>query len=199
MSKKYTVYKTPHYDLDLNLLDCKFLGKGHNGIVYELPNNKAIKICFDLKSFTGESQILEKVNGNRYFPKLYEVGFNYMIRDCVDGEPLDKYISKNGLDRDMVKSILELLKEFIRLNFKKIDIRCKDIFVQPNRKLMVIDPKKFFTKNRTFPRHLSKGLYKLGVLDFFLEILKKEEPKLYKSWIEDINDYICQLENESQG
>lgn len=186
-SSKYT---------DINLFECKFLGKGHNGIVYRLPDGKVIKICYVMKDFHGEAHILKKVRGSKYFPKLYEVGGNYMIRDYVDGLPLNKYIKKNGLSRKLVIDILELLKEFERLKFIKLDIRCKDVFVEPDGRLMVIDPQKFYSKKRDFPQHLSKGLYKLGVLDDFLIILRQENPNLYRKWVHKIRLYIEQKKME---
>lgn len=190
--------KKPEHYYDIDLFRCEYLGKGHNGIVYLLPNNKVIKICYVMKDFYGESFILKKVNGNKYFPKIYETGGNYMIRDYVDGMPLKNYIKRSGLSRDLALEILELLKEFELLKFKKIDIRCKDVFIQPNGELKVIDPQKFYMKKRDFPRHLSKGLYKLGVLDFFLEILKAEEPKLYRKWTPKIMEYINQLSTSEE-
>lgn len=173
-----------------NLNDCKFLGKGNNGEVYLLPNGNVIKICFNIKDFIGEYSILQKVNGNKYFPRIYEVGSNYMVRECVDGEILLSYIKKNGMSKTLGHNIIKMLKEFNKLKFKKIDLRCRDIFVQSDGSLKVIDPKKFYSKNRNFPQHLSKGLYNLGVLDSFLAILKEEEPELYKKWSPRINDYI---------
>lgn len=186
-SSKYT---------DIDLFECKFLGKGHNGIVYRLPDGKVIKICYVMKDFHGEAHILKKVRGSKYFPKLYEVGGNYMIRDYVDGLPLNKYIKKNGLSRKLVVDILELLQEFERLKFIKLDIRCKDVFVEPDGRLMVIDPQKFYSKKRDFPQHLSKGLYKLGVLDDFLIILNQENPSLYRKWVHKIRIYIEQKKME---
>jgi hypothetical protein len=41
---------------------------------------------------------------------------------------------------------------------------------------------KNFSKKRDYPRHLEKGLKRLGVLDFFLSIAEEERPKLYQSW-----------------
>lgn len=183
---------------NINLFECKLLGKGHNGIVYLLPDNKVIKVCYVMKDFHGEAYILKKVKGNKYFPRIYEVGGNYMIRDYVDGITLKSYIKKNGLSRKLTLEIIELLKEFKKLKFRKIDVRCKDVYVQPNGKLMVIDPQKFYSKERDFPRHLSKGLYKLNVLDDFLCILKYEEPSLYKKWAYKIRRYVMSLELEGR-
>ena len=175
---------------NINIFECKLLGKGHNGIVYRLPDGRVIKICYVMKDFYGEAHILKKVRGSKYFPRLYEVGGNYMIRDYVDGMPLNKYIKKNGLSRKLVVDILDLLKEFEKLKFLKLDIRCKDVFIEPDGKLMVIDPQKFYTKKRDFPQHLSKGLFKLGVLDDFLIILKQVNPELYGKWVHKIRQYI---------
>lgn len=178
----------PNYS-DINLLEHKSLGRGHNGMVILLPENRVIKICFNEKSFRGEAYILKKVKGNKYFPNIYEIGGNYMIRDYVDGECMKDYIKQNGLSKELAIKIIIMLKEFEKLKFKKIDIRCKDIFIQPDGSLKIIDPKKCYSKKRNFPRHLSKGLDKLGMLDFFLEVLKEKDRKLYKKWACKIYEY----------
>jgi predicted Ser/Thr protein kinase len=181
-------------NFDINLLECKFLGKGHNGIVYMLPDGKLIKICFDTKSCQKEYYILSKVNNSKYFPKVYGMCGNYMIRDYVDGITLKDYIKKYGLSRELVIEIIKLFEEFKKLNFSKEDIRCKDIMVQSKGSIMVIDPKKFYSKKRDFPRHLTKGLYKLGVLQFFMDVVKVENPKLYKQWNKKIEKYLKERE-----
>ena len=176
-----------------NLNDCTFLGKGHNGEVYLLPDGNAIKLCFNTKDFKGEYRILKRVNGNKYFPRIDEVGSNYMVRECVDGEILSSYIKRNGMNETLGYNIIEMLKEFKKLSFKKIDIRCRDIFVQFDGSLKIIDPQNFYSKSRSFPQHLSKGLYNLGVLDSFLEILNDKEPELYKKWSPRVNKYISKI------
>lgn len=185
MSKKSGLRKRK-----FDLAGCRLLGKGHNGAVYLLKTGEVIKISFNEKSFIGEYSILQRVNGNKYFPRIYEVGANYMIRECVDGDALPEYIKKNGFDEKLACRIVDLLKEFEKLGFAKIDIRCKDIFVQPDGRLKVIDPKGFYTKERDFPRHLSKGLYKMRLLDFFMDVLKRHDKDSYLKWNEEINNYI---------
>lgn len=190
-----TIYEKYIRNFDINLLDCKFLGKGHNGIVYLLPEGKVIKICYDTESCKKEYNILRIINKNKYFPRVYGMNGNYMIRDYIDGIPLKDYIKKNGLSREMSVKIIKLLDEFRKLNFSKEDLRCKDIIVKPDNELMVIDPKKFYTKTRNFPRHLSKGLYRLGVLDTFMDTVKSERPRLYDNWNKNIFDYLHQRYN----
>lgn len=183
---------------DINLLDCELLGNGHNGVVYLLPEGKVIKICHDANSCRKEYDILKRINRNRYFPKVYGMVGNYMIRDYVDGLPLNKYIKRHGLDEELGLKLLELLEEFKRLGFKKLDIRCKDIMVNPTGSLKVIDPKKFYSKKRDFPRHLSKGLYKLGVLDYFMDLTREKKPKLFKQWHGKVYEYIIEKQKEEK-
>lgn len=199
MKRRYSQKILSEEPFEINLLDCKYVGKGNNGVIYLLPDNKVIKICFDVKGFYREIIVLKKVNGNKYFPQIYDMGGNYMIRDYVDGECLKNYIDKKSLSRELALKIATMLEEFEKLNFKKIDIRCKDIYVQPDNTLKIIDPKKCFSKERNFPSHLSKGLYKLGVLDFFLEILREEKPELYSKWGEPIKNYITELQTNIEN
>lgn len=184
------IYKKYIENFNINLLDCKFVGKGHNGVVYLLPDGKAIKICFDIYSCMREYEILSRIKKSKYFPKVYGICGNYMIRDYIEGTPLNKYIKKNGISKRLAKNLIKLLIEFKKLNFSKEDIRCKDIIVRYDESVMVIDPKKCYTKKRDFPRHLVKGLYKLDVLDTFLSVLKEEKPGLYKFWKPKILEYI---------
>jgi RIO-like serine/threonine protein kinase len=190
-----SIYNKYIIRFDVNLLDCKFLGRGHNGAVYLLPEGKVIKICFDERSCKKEYDILQRIKENKYFPKVYGMCGNYMVRDYVSGEILTHYIKKHGLERELAVKIIELLEEFRRLGFKKMDIRCKDIMVQEDRSLKVIDPKKCYSKERDFPRHLSKGLNKLGVLEDFLEVVKEKRPNVHKKWSVQIKKYLEEINN----
>lgn len=162
--------------------EANYLGEGHNGVVYELPNRKAIKIFLRKKVCNDESSILARTNGSKYFPYMYKRGKFYVIRDLVDGKRLDKHIQQNGLSDSLINNIYELLVEFKRLKFKKLDVRCKDIYVSDNEKLMIIDPKKAYTRKVDFPRHLMKGLNKIGVLEEFFQGIKKIDSKKAVEW-----------------
>lgn len=176
--------------------EANYLGEGHNGIVYELPNRKAIKIFLRKKVCSDEGSILAKTNGSKYFPYLYKRGKYYVVRDLVEGKRLDKHIKQNGLSERLIKNIYELLSEFKRLKFKKLDVRCKDVYVSDNEKLMIIDPKKAYTRKVDYPRHLMKGLNKVGVLDEFLKGIKKIDSKKAISWELKFRRY-CEIEQLS--
>lgn len=184
------VYDKYIKNFNLNLLECPTLGKGHNGVVYLLPDGKVIKICFSAKNCKKEYYILQKIKDNKYFPHVYGMLGNYMIRDYVDGIFLHHYIKSNGMNEELALKIIDLLEEFHKLKFAKLDVRCKDIIVMPNGSLMVIDPKKFYSKKRDYPRHLAKGLKTLGVLNFFMSTVRQKRPNLYKQWIKNQIDII---------
>ncbi len=103
---------------------------------------------------------------------------------------MDHYIKQNGINKRLTHNIIKLIKEFERLKFKKLDIRCKDIYVDKKCKLRIIDPKNNYSKTVIYPRHLMKGLNKLKVLDEFLLQVKKEDQKYYDLWSIRMQDYL---------
>jgi RIO-like serine/threonine protein kinase len=168
----------------------QFLGEGHNGIVYLLPDDKVIKIFKDKKVCESEFNILKKTTKSKHFPQIYYHGSNYIVRSYARGVRLDYYIKENGLDYNAAYSIIELLKEFKKLGFTKLDIRCKDLYLDENFYLNVIDPKNNYSKHCIYPRHLMKGLNKLGVLGDFLDAVNSEYTEVYDDWSFRIKRYL---------
>jgi hypothetical protein len=168
----------------------EFLGSGHNGIVYSLPNKRVIKIFKSRKVCAQEYSILIRTKKSKFFPKVYEHGPYYIVRDYVSGERLDKYIKKHGFSNEIAHNIVILIEEFKSLNFKRLDIRCKDLYLQDDFSITVIDPKNNYSKKVNYPRHLMKGLYKLGVIDEFLSVVKDYCPKTYELWDFSFKQYL---------
>lgn len=179
-------YKKYIDTFDFNLLDCKCIGKGHNGTIYMLPDGRVIKICLTRESCIKEYYILYRASESVYFPKVYGICGNYMIRDYVEGTLLSDYIKQNGLPYDIKMKIFLLFDEFEQLKFIKKDLRCKDIMVQKSNNIMVIDPKRFYSLKREYPKHLFKGLKNYGVYDEFLKTAYEERRDLYEKWREYI-------------
>ncbi|WP_368490450.1 protein kinase [Clostridium sp. BJN0013] len=167
-----------------------FLGCGHNGIVYLLEDNKVIKIFKDRNICKNEYDLLKKTEKSKYFPRVYSHGPHYIIKDYVAGERLDYYIRKNGINKEISCEIIKLIMEFKKLEFTKLDIRCKDLYIDNNFSIKVIDPRNNYSRGGNYPRHLMKGLYKLGVLDEFLEMVKEQYNEVYKEWSFKIKRYL---------
>lgn len=166
-----------------------FLGEGHNGIVYELPNNKAIKIFQEEKCCKEEGDILKKVSRSKYFPKIYNTGKFYIVRDKVEGHRLDHYIKKKGFNYEIAENLYYLIEEFKKLEFTKLDARCRDIYITNDNKVMVIDPKQCYKRKVNYPRHLMKGLYKVGVLESFIEDIRQINKKVANEWEKKFQQY----------
>ncbi|MGG7144795.1 protein kinase [Clostridium nigeriense] len=173
-----------------------FLGEGHNGIVYELPNDKAIKIFQEIKCCKEEGDILKKVSKSKYFPRVYNMGKYYIVRDKVDGNRLDHYIKKKGFNYEIAEGLYNLIEEFKKLKFTKLDARCRDIYITNDNKVMVIDPKQCYKRKVNYPRHLMKGLEKAGVLESFLEDIRIIDKKVAKDWQKRYNQYLKDREIE---
>lgn len=178
-----------NYDIDLK--KCKLLGEGNNGWVYLMPDGKVIKICKEEDTCRKEYLILKQVEGSRHFPRAFFQCGNYMIRDYVGGESLHEYIKRKGLSKRLAVNLIELIDEFRKYGFTKLDVRCRDLYVQKKESIMVIDPRASFSRKVSFPRHLMNGLEKLGVLNIFLKVLHEKKPEQSDEWIEKYKIYMA--------
>lgn len=160
----------------------KYLGHGKNGKVYLMPDGRVIKICKLEKVCIAEYEVLKAAKGSPYFPKVYSRNGKAMIRDYVDGEILPSYIRKNGLSKTLAINLMNLIEEFRRLGFKRLDIRGAHIYVQKDESVKVIDPASHKTWQEKYPRLMLKQLRKLKVSKKFYQILREERPDLYRLW-----------------
>lgn len=171
--------------------EAQLLGEGHNGIVYEVPGNKAIKIFTNKNVCKSEAEILYKVKKSKYFPKIYKNGEYYILRDMVNGKRLDDYIKENGLDQQLIYNLYRLINEFKSLKFTKLDARCRDIYVDKNQRIKVIDPKQCYKRKVDYPRHLMKGLDGIDVLEEFLRVIYIIDKRRGEEWERKINQYYA--------
>ena len=137
-----------------------------------------------------EYSILIRTKNSKFFPIVYEYGPYYIVRDYASGERLDKYIKKHGINIEISRNIVKLIEEFKRLKFKRLDIRCKDLYLQDDFSIKVIDPKNNYSKKVIYPRHLMKGLNNLGVLEEFLSVVRDENSEIYELWNFNFKQYL---------
>ena len=189
MARTYAYSADFDKELESLFKDAKLLGEGHNGIVYEVPGNKAIKIFTDKNICKSEADILYKVKKSKYFPRIYKNGDYYILRDMVNGIRLDDYIKENGLSHQLIYNLYRLINEFKSLKFTKLDARCRDIYVNKNERLMVIDPKQCYRRKVDYPRHLMKGLDGIDVLEEFLRGIYIIDRRKAEEWEKKIKLY----------
>ncbi|WP_297428317.1 serine/threonine protein kinase [Clostridium sp.] len=171
----------------LDIKECEFLGKGKEGAVYLTPEGYALKIFYNKRKAEDEAALLERVKDSRFFPNVIFIAHNMILRDYVEGDNLYDYINKNGLSYNLSVEIINLIEEFKRLKFTRLDIRNAHMFVNKNEKIQVIDPRKVFIKKTPYPKEIIKILVKLNLFEEFLNHLLDYNPKLISYWIHAFN------------
>ncbi len=169
----------------------KLLGKGAEGSVYLSKEGYAIKIFNKIKNADDEGMILKKTHNSRFFPKLIIQLGNILIRECVYGNNLYEYITSNNLSKKLAFEIIEFIEEIKMLNFSRVNIRNAHIFIDNNEKLMVIDPRKPFTKITPYPKDIIKILLKTQCYDKFLEYVAQYDHSLLSYWIKGY-EYVAE-------
>ncbi|PRR85716.1 protein kinase [Clostridium luticellarii] len=168
----------------VDLKYCKYLGEGHSGQVYLMPDGRVLKIFNSSDSCRSEFYILKSVEGSKYFPEAYEMGRYYIIREYVGGMNVENYLKKYGISREFVVRVADLLDYMKKTGFKKLEIRFPHLFVQEDGSLKVIDPRKSYEENIPYPKSFLRRLRRMGLLEKFMGILNEERPDT--SWIKYI-------------
>ena len=106
-------------NIEEGLQTAKKIGEGHNGVVFLFKDGRTIKFFRRHDAWQDESYILKKVDGSKFFPKIKEIGDNYIVRDYVDGERLDKYLKDHKMDAKLAGALFDMTVEFERLKFRK--------------------------------------------------------------------------------
>jgi predicted Ser/Thr protein kinase len=158
------------------------IGGGAHGKVYRLGNDRCIKVCKKTKNMQKEYRVLKLAEGYPQFPVVYECKGRYMIREYIDGQNIRDYIAENGLSNGLAKELTELIKIFIKLKFKRIDIRMKEVFVTGNNKFKIIDTTRYLDKKATYPVKMLRTLEKLECKEQYMNYLKENYPKFYETW-----------------
>lgn len=79
---------------NIDIKDLEFIGKGTQGKVYKIDSDRCIKIFKSKKECSDELETLLMAQSNAHFPRLYESGANYIIREYINGIELNEYLSK---------------------------------------------------------------------------------------------------------
>lgn len=167
---------------NIDITHLPLVGAGIHGKVYRLDKNRCIKICKRTKDMQMEYRVLKYVNGYPQFPKVYECEGRYMIREYIDGQNIVEYIKEYGFDNNLARELTKLIKVFIKLKFTRIDIRMHEVFVTKDHKIKIVDTTRYLDKKASYPRRMLRVLKELGYKKQYMNFLKENYPKFYKSW-----------------
>ena len=160
----------------------EFIGAGKHGEVYKIDEQRCVKIYKRRQYLRKELAALKRGAGAPFFPRVYDWGRDYIIREYAPGTPLNRYLRVNEFTPELAQQLVEMIETMHRLRFRRADTRLSHIIVDPKGKLWLIDPVNTMKKSPPFPRKLLKGLMRRGVDGEFLEYVKRHHPETYSRW-----------------
>ena len=158
------------------------VGEGSQGKVYLLDANRCVKIYKRPEFLPLELDILLKAAGEPQFPKVYEWGPGYMIREYVPGIDLREYLRKNPLTENISRQIAELFLAFERLQFRRLDTRFAHLIITPEGIVKAIDPANAMRKSGSYPKKFLAQMEKMKCKKLFFQHLWRHYPQLYEKW-----------------
>lgn len=157
------------------------IGKGKQGSVYRLDQTRCLKVARDREALRNEIAAMRQGQPCPRFPRLYEWGDGYMVREYIPGCSVGDHLNRNPLSRDLAMQLIDIFRWLRRLGFRRIDMRLAHI-IYDGRNLYVIDPANLNRKSDTFPRKAWRGLKKRGHAAAFRSYLAATDPRLYDAW-----------------
>ncbi|WP_291699619.1 hypothetical protein [Clostridium sp.] len=161
----------------------EFIGRGTQGKVYRIDSQKCIKVFKRKKECKNELKTLLMAQGDVHFPRLYESGVNYIIREYVNGIELNEYLSNQKLTPEISKKLIELYESMVNIGYLRQDTAIFHIFVVSSGELKLIDTAKAMKKKSSIPNLLISGLEDVGCKEDFFNFLKSNRPDLYIQWV----------------
>lgn len=167
----------------LNIKNLQLLGCGTQGKVYKIDSQRCIKIFKRKQDCKDEFETLTIAQIDWHFPRLYQYGENYIIRECINGVELDKYLSEHPLTPNISNKIIELYEAMIKVGYNRLDSAIFHIFITPSGNLKLIDTAKAMKKTAIYPHLIISGLTKLGYKTQFLSFVKNTRPDIFNKWL----------------
>jgi RIO-like serine/threonine protein kinase len=166
----------------LNLKELQLLGQGTQGKVYKIDSAKCIKIFKSKLVCNNEFETLMMAQIDNHFPRLYSAGEDYIVRECINGIELNRYLSSSPLTPWISNKIINLYEAMGRVGYRRLDSAIFHIFMTPSGELKLIDTAKAIKKKTIYPRLILDGLDTLGYKEEFLDFVKCIRPDIYTKW-----------------
>ncbi|WP_245243420.1 hypothetical protein [Mesobacillus selenatarsenatis] len=158
------------------------IGKGHQGAVYRISEDKCVKIYGKPDHCKQEKEVLLSNQDLPFIPKVYETGQNYIVMEYLRGANLNQYLKKQDrLSEEITKRLLDILTAMKNSGFKQIDAPLRHIFLT-NQGFKFVDHVYSYTRVQDRPLELFQNLHERGYLEAFLEQVKALDPKTHAKW-----------------
>ena len=166
----------------------KIIGKGSQGAVFQISDDRCVKIYVNPNAAIKEGRALEAAKDLNIVPQLFEVGPNYVVMEYLKGQNLKDYLKQTKrLPETITKQIIMIRKELKRVGFTRIKTSIGHFIVTEGDVLKAIDHSDGLTMNDPYNTKMFLDLKKLGLLNTFLEQAKEIDPESYEDWQNNID------------
>ena len=166
----------------------KIIGKGSQGAVFQISDERCVKIYVNPNAAIKEGKALEAAKDLNIVPQVFEVGPNYVVMEYFKGQNLKDYLKQTKrLPETITKQIIMIRKELKRVGFTRIKTSIGHFIVTEGDVLKAIDHSDGLTMNDPYNPKMFLDLKKLGLLNTFLEQAKEIDPESYEDWQKNID------------
>lgn len=178
----------------LNNSPLVMIGKGRQGAVFKVNENVCVKVFGNTEDCDREHYALSLGQHTTLFPKIHAKGPLYIAMDIIRGVDLREYLQSQPLTKELSMRLIDMLITFKEIGYERIDHHKRQIYIQTDGSLKVIDVARTVWRDRVYPypRKLINSLGK-GYKDLFLAHVKELSPKLYGEW-----EHYIQMEELSR-
>ncbi|RBW69959.1 hypothetical protein [Bacillus taeanensis] len=167
----------------VNNSSLSMIGKGRQGAVFKVTEDICVKVYGDSEDCEREYYALSLGKDKPLFPKVYCKDKNFIAMEFVKGIDLREYLLSQPLTKELSYKLIDMLIIFKKIGFERIDHHKRQIYLQLDGHLKVIDVCRSVWRNRIYP-YPRKLLNSLGEKNkkLFLEHVQEMAPKLYQEW-----------------
>jgi predicted Ser/Thr protein kinase len=175
------------------------MGKGRQGAVFQISDDICVKVFGNTEDCDREYYALSLGQQTSLFPKLYGKGPLYIVMEIIRGVDLREYLQSQPLTQALSAKLIEMLITFKKIGYERIDHHKRQIYLQPDGSLKVIDVARTIWRDRVYP-YPRKLLTSLGEENkaIFMAHVQEMAPDLYMEWLhyirmEEISRQITEL------
>lgn len=182
--KKIKVKNLVNQDVEVvNDSPLEMIGKGRQGAVFKVTEDICVKVFGNEEDCEREYYALSLGQDTNMFPKVYAKGPLYIVMEFIKGVDLREYLQSQPLTEELSKRLIEMLVTFKEIGYERIDHHKRQIYIQEDGSLKVIDVARTVWRDRVYP-YPRKLLNSLGE-DYkavFLSHVQAMAPELYEEW-----------------
>lgn len=181
--REITIKKTNEGLKINNPTNYELIGKGVQGAVFKLSEDRCIKMYAKERHCRRESDALNAGKDSSIVPMVFEVGANYIVMEYIKGQSLKNYLKGvRSISEPIAKQLVFIFKEMKRIGFTRIDASIRHFIVTDDGEIKIVDHVNSMKVQQDWPIKFFRALKKLKLLDMFLYHVKEMDSELYGEW-----------------